>query len=89
MYSFDRFAMAKLAEAFWMDAQVFIKNNITAMHSYTSLIFTSTGGWISLVLKKIYPLTTLLSTPFQLIANAEFLISQSQGSKSKHLGMYT
>lgn len=25
MYSFDCFAMAKLAEAFWMDAQVFIK----------------------------------------------------------------
>lgn len=25
MYSFDRFAMAKLAEAFWMDAQVLIK----------------------------------------------------------------
>lgn len=33
--------------------------------------------------------TDHLSTPFQLIANAEFLISQSQGSKSKHLGMYT
>lgn len=25
MHSFDCFAMAKLAEAFWMDAQVFIK----------------------------------------------------------------
>lgn len=25
MYSFDCFAMAKLAETFWMDAQVFIK----------------------------------------------------------------